>query len=125
MKIAAVTADGVSIHSHFGQAPYFTVLEIVDGRVVSREQRPKLFHKWHHDHAEHHPEHGDAHAGSMAAAIADCQVLLARGMGGPAYSALSDARIEPILVEEETIDEAVQAYLRGELQHHPERIHQH
>jgi predicted Fe-Mo cluster-binding NifX family protein len=125
MKIAAITADGVSIHSHFGQAPYFTVLEIVDGHIISREQRPKPFHKWHYDHAVHHPEKRDAHSGSMAAVIDDCEVLLARGMGEPAFYALSAAGIEPILVSEKTIDEAVQAYLSGELQHHSERIHQH
>ncbi len=41
MKIAAVTADGTAIHSHFGQAPYFEVLTIENGAVTAREQRAK------------------------------------------------------------------------------------
>ncbi len=125
MKIAAVTADGVTIHSHFGQAPYFQVLEISDGVVMGREQRSKPFHQWHSEHAEHHPAQGDSHAGQMLKVIADCQVLLARGMGEPAYRTLRAAGIEPLLVTEETIDEGVQAYLQGNLQHHPERLHRH
>ncbi len=125
MKIAAVKADGVNIHSHFGQAPYFQVLEITDGVITGREQRPKPFHQWHSDHAANHPMQGGSHAADMTKVIADCQVLLARGMGEPAYQALRAAGIEPLLVAETTIDEGVQAYLRGELQHHPERMHRH
>ncbi len=125
MKIAAVTADGVTIHSHFGQAPYFQVLEITDGVITGREQRPKPFHNWHSDHAASHPAQGDVHAGQMMQAIPDCQVLLARGMGEPAYRALRAAGIEPLLVDEKTIDEGVQAYLQGNLQHHSERLHRH
>ncbi len=53
----------------------------------------------------------------MMQVIADCQVLLARGMGEPTYRAR--------LVNEKTIDEGVQAYLRGNLHHHSERLHRH
>ncbi len=125
MKIAAATADGVTIHSHFGQAPYFQVLEIRDGRITGREQRPKPFHNWHHQHAEAHPAQGDSHASSMARVIGDCQVVVARGKGEPAYNALRAAGLEPLLVQEQSIDEAVRAYLSGELKHHSERMHQH
>ncbi len=125
MKIAAVTADGVNIHSHFGQAPYFQVLEITNGVITGREQRPKIFHQWHSDHAESHPAQAGSHAAEMIKAIADCQVLLARGMGEPAYQAMRAAGIEPLLVDEETIDEGVQAYLQGTLRHHSERLHRH
>lgn len=124
MKIAAVTADGVSIHSHFGQAPFFEVLTIKDEQVTERERRVKPAHG-QQTGGEHHHAGADVHAESMAAVIADCQVLLARGMGEPAYEALRAAGLEPLLVQEQTIDEAVQKYLRGELQHHPERMHRH
>ncbi len=123
MKIAAVTADGVTIHSHFGQAPYYEVLEIADGKVINREQRHKPFHGEHHNHGEEHSLQGDAHAHGMASVISDCQIVLARGMGEPAYEALRAEGLTPMLVGEKTIDEAVQAYLKGELVHHPERMH--
>jgi predicted Fe-Mo cluster-binding NifX family protein len=123
MKIAAVTDDGVTIHSHFGQAPYFQVLTIENNQIVAREQRAKPAHQ-HGAHDEHHhAAGGDTHAQGMAAVIADCQVLLARGMGQPAYAALQAAGIQPILTVRETIDDAAQAYLRGELTHRAERVH--
>ena len=124
MKIAAVTDDGTSIHAHFGQAPYFEVLTIEEGKIAARERRAKPAHNGHHD-AEHHHSGGDTHAGNMAQVIADCQVLLARGMGEPAYHALRSVGIEPLVVAERTIDQAVQAYLRGELTHQPARVHRH
>ncbi len=123
MKIAAVTGDGVSIHSHFGQAPYYVVLTIENNQIAAREQRTKPAHG-HGGHDEHHhAAGGDSHARGMAEVIADCQVLLARGMGQPAFAALQAAGIQPILTDVETIDDAVQAYLRGELKHHAERVH--
>ncbi len=126
MKIAVVTADGVGIHAHFGQAPYFEVLTIEEGQATARERREKSAHNGHHTHGEeHYHACRHSHAEEMAEAIQDCQVLLARGMGEPAYRALRAAGIEPLLVAEMTIDEAVQAYLQGNLQHHAERLHRH
>ncbi len=123
MKIAAVTDDGKTIHSHFGQAPYYEVLTIENNAVVARERRNKPSHQ--HGQHEHHVVGGDTHAQGMAQVISDCQVLLARGMGQPAFQALQAAGIEPILTEKQTIDDAVQAYLRGELTHRTDRIHRH
>ena len=88
MKIAAVTEDGVTISQHFGRAPYYVVLTVEDGQVVGREQREKVAHGRGADGHVHVEglAHGfdaasqDTH-GRMAAPIADCQVLLARGMG--------------------------------------------
>jgi len=59
----------------------------------------------------------------MAAAIADCQVLLARGMGAGAYESMKQAGIRPIVTDLPTIDEAVQAYLAGGLEDHVEKLH--
>ncbi len=124
MKIAAVTDDGKTIHSHFGQAPYYEVLTIEDNTIVARERRNKPSHHHGAQH-EHNPSGGDTHAQGMAKVIGDCQVLLARGMGQPAFQALQAAGIQPVLTEKQTIDEAVQSYLRGDLAHRAERVHQH
>ncbi len=123
IKLAVVTEDGTTVHSHFGQAPYYEIVTIDGGQVLARERRTKPFHKWHQEHAEAHPAQGDSHAGGMADVIRDCQVVLAGGMGQPAFLTLQAAGIQPLLVQERTIDQAVQAYLRGELSNHPERIH--
>ncbi len=124
MKIAAVTEDGTTIHSHFGQAPYYEVLTIENNAIVARERRAKPAHQ-HGAMHEHPSAGGDTHAQGMAQVISDCQVLLARGMGQPAFQALQAAGIQPILTEKQTIDAAIQAYVRGELTHREERVHRH
>lgn len=131
MKIAAVTDDGVSIHSHFGQALYFEVLTVGEGLITARERRAKPAHNGHQAHGaasvHMHETNGAApvHAPAMADVIGDCQILLARGMGEPAFNALQARGINPMLVQEHTIDEAVQSYTQGSLQHRPERMHHH
>lgn len=124
IKIAAVTDDGNTIHSHFGQAPYYEVLTIEDNKITARERRNKPSHQHGANH-ELHETGGDTHAQGMAEVIADCQVLLARGMGQPAFLTLEAAGIKPILTEKQNIDDAVHAYLRGELTHRSDRVHLH
>ena len=130
MKIAAVTEDGVTIGQHFGRAPYYLVLTVVDGQVVGREQREKVAHGRGadgHVHVEGQAHGFDAASqdthGRMAAPIADCQVLLARGMGMGAYESLQQAGIRPVVTDVADIDAAVQAYLAGNLTDHVEKLH--
>ena len=131
MKIAAVSDDGLNISQHFGRAPFYVVLSVEDGKVVGRETRPKSGH--HTFAAAEHPmapgeRHGyDADSQSkhrsMAETIADCQVLLAGGMGWGAYESLKSYNIEPIVTDIENIDEAVQLYLAGRLHNLMDRLH--
>jgi predicted Fe-Mo cluster-binding NifX family protein len=130
MKIAAVTEDGVTISQHFGRAPYYVVLTIENGQVVGREQREKVAHgrgAGGHVHIEGQVHGFDAASqdthGRMAAPIADCQLLLARGMGMGAFQSLKQAGIEAVITILPTIDEAVAAYLAGTLANHIERLH--
>lgn len=133
MKIAAVSDDGVTISQHFGRAPFYVVVTVEEGRVTGREVREKMGHA--HFAGEHHHGHGldprghgfDPAAQSrharMIAAITDCEILLARGMGAGAYENLRQAGIRPVLTDIARIDDAVQAYLEGRLEDHPERLH--
>jgi len=135
MKIAAVSEDGVTISQHFGRAPFYVVVTVEDGKIVSREKRDKMGHAQFagepHAEAAHGADprrHGfDPAAQSrharMAAAIADCQVLLARGMGAGAYQSMQEAGIRPVVTDLPTIDEAVQTYLAGALEDHVEKLH--
>ena len=130
MKIAAVTEDGVTISQHFGRAPYYVVLTVADGQIVGREQREKVAHgrgAGGHVHVEGQPHGFDAASqdthGRMAAPIADCAVLLARGMGRGAYESLLQAHIRPVVTDVADVDEAVQAYLAGSLTDHVEKLH--
>ena len=130
MKIAAISDDGITISQHFGRAMFYVVLTVEDGKVVSKEKRPKA---GHHTFAaqEQHPEgepHGfdaasQAKHRSMADTIADCQVLLAGGMGRGAYESLKSYNIQSIVTDVQNIDEAVQLHLVGKLPNLMERLH--
>lgn len=134
MKIAAVTEDGTTVSAHFGRAPFYSVVSIEDGKVVSREMRDKLGHAQfagQEAHASGEPDprgHGfdqtsqDRHV-RMVAAISDCEVLLARGMGAGAYESMKQAGIRPVVTDIESIDDAVAALLAGTLADHPEALH--
>ncbi len=131
MKIAAITDDGVTISQHFGRAPYYAVLTVENGEIVNREMRDKLGHLHFVGEEERLDESGrhgfgpmamDRHA-RMAAAIADCQVLLCRGMGWGAYESMKQAGITPIVTDIAEIDAASQAYLDGTIVDHREFLH--
>ena len=130
MKIAAVTEDGVTISQHFGRAPYYVVLTVEDGQVVGREQREKVAHgrgAGGHVHVEGQAHGFDAASqdthGRMAAPIADCQVLLARGMGMGAYESLQQAGIRPVITTIAIIHEAALQAANGTIVDHQERLH--
>ncbi len=131
MKIAAISDDGATISQHFGRASLYVVLTVEEGKVTSREVRPKA---GHHSFAGTEPplapgeRHGydagsEAKHQSMAETIADCQVLLARGMGWGAYESMKSYNIEPVVTDVESIDRAVELYLEGRLPNLMERLH--
>ena len=132
MKIAVVSDNGTTISQHFGRAPLYVVVTVEDGRIVSKETRAKT---GHHTFAAHQPPElapGERHGydtgsqvrhSSMAETIADCQVLLAGGMGWGAYEAMQSYNIKPIVTDVRSIDEAVQLYLDGKLANLMERLH--
>ena len=134
MKIAAVSEDGVTISQHFGRAPFYVIVTVEDGKIVAREKRDKMGHAQfagepHEESRGEDPRgHGFDPAAQnrhtrMAAAIADCEVLLARGMGAGAYESMKQANIRPVVSDVVNIDEAVQAYLAGSLKDHVEKLH--
>lgn len=134
MKIAAVSEDGATISQHFGRAPFYVVLTIEDGKIVARERRDKMGHAQFagEPHEESHGADARGHGfdpaaqsrhARMAAAIADCDILLARGMGAGAYESMKQAGIRPIITDLADIEAAALAAARGELIDHAERLH--
>jgi predicted Fe-Mo cluster-binding NifX family protein len=96
----------------------------------------------HHEHGHHHHHDAQAHnvamvdAGSTpqpaapvdnhthaAQVIADCEIVLSRGMGRGMYHNLQKAGVRPVLTKIGDIDTAVAAYLEGSLQEYPELAH--
>lgn len=115
MKIA-VTYDNGNIFQHFGRTESFKVYEIEDNKVVSSEVIGS---------------NGVGH-GALAGLLAEqsIDVLICGGIGGGAQSALAEAGVELCSGAQGDADQAVEAYLKGELvsagancDHHHEEGH--
>ncbi len=100
MKIAA-TYDNGNIFQHFGRTENFKVYDVENGKVVSSQVIGS---------------NGIGH-GALAGLLADntIDVLICGGLGGGAMNALTQAGITVIAGAQGSADEAVDAYLRGEL----------
>jgi len=59
----------------------------------------------------------------MITPIADCEVLVAGGMGAGAYEAVRSQGIRPVVTDINLIDDAVKAFVAGQLVDRTERIH--
>lgn len=132
MKIAAISEDGTTISQHFGRAPLYVVATIEDGKITGKETRAKAGHHTFAGQSHTEPTPGERHGydnasqakhANMAQTIADCQVLLAGGMGWGAYESMRSYNIETVVTDVENIDEAVQLYLDGKLTNLMERLH--
>jgi predicted Fe-Mo cluster-binding NifX family protein len=134
MKIAAASEDGVTISQHLGRAPFYVVLTVKDDTVILRERRDKMGHAQFADepHGTHGAQAGPGHGSGpeahnrharMAETIADCDVLLAGGMGAGAYESLWHVGVRPLITDVADIDEAVKGYLAGTLTDHVEKLH--
>ena len=115
MKIA-VTYDNGNIFQHFGNTEFFKVYEVEDNKVISSEVIGS---------------NGTGH-GALAGLLADqdVDVLICGGIGGGAQSALEEAGVELCAGAQGDADQAVEAYLKGELvstgancDHHHEEDH--
>jgi predicted Fe-Mo cluster-binding NifX family protein len=139
-KIAFPTDDGRNISRHFGQAAQFLVLTVEDGQVVARESRLKPAHSHDHGHDHSHEPAAQVSLGEINVAqgqgghdghqgmfdlLADCQVLMAGGMGQPAYDRAAAMGLEVVLPGEKDIEKALEAYLAGTLRSDMRRVHEH
>ena len=115
MKIA-VTYDNGNVFQHFGRTEFFKVYDVEDNKVVSSEIIGS---------------NGTGH-GALAGLLADqsVDVLICGGIGGGAQEALAQAGVELCAGAQGDTDQAVEAYLKGELvstgancDHHHEEGH--
>ena len=100
MKIA-VTYDNGNIFQHFGRTESFKVYEVEDNKVISSEVI-----------GSNGVGHG-ALAGLLSGQSVD--VMICGGIGGGAQAALQEAGVELCAGAEGDADQAVEAYLKGEL----------
>lgn len=100
MKIA-VAYDNGNVFQHFGKTEFFKIYEVENNQVVSSEVVGS---------------NGIGH-GALAGLLAEqkINVLICGGIGGGAQAALAEAGIELCAGAEGNADQAVEAYLNGEL----------
>ncbi len=133
LKIAFITDDGKTISRHFGRAGHYLVIEIEDGKEISRKMRDKMGHSHFSQQEEQHDHNAGGGSGmgaeshgkhvSMAEAISDCQTLVCGGMGRGAYQSMETVGITPVVTQELEIDKALAEYLKGNLTDHTEMLH--
>ena len=124
MKIAFVTDDGITITQHFGRAGKYLVVEVEEGKEVSRDLRDRQGHKQHHQKgvknnhfATRDHEGPAAHSKhvQMMAAIEDCDVVVCGGMGRGAFNSIVSLGKEVFMTNTGDINDALKGYLAGEL----------
>ena len=110
MKIA-VTYENGNIYQHFGHTETFKVYTVEEGKIVSSEIVGA---------------NGAGH-GALATLLAGegIDVLICGGIGGGAQAALAEHGIELCAGAEGDADEAVAAYLKGELVNTGANCHHH
>ena len=115
MKIA-VTYENGQVFQHFGHTENFKIYEVEDGKILSSQLISS---------------NGSGH-GALAGLLADkaIDVLICGGIGGGAQAALTERGIQLCAGASGSTDEAVAAFLRGELvntgancDHHHEEGH--
>jgi len=119
VKIAVASDDEVTITSHFGRTRGFVVFDVNNGNKDGHVYRLNDFTG--HARGLEHEQHSHDHHGPILAALADCQVVIARGMGMRIYQDLQQVNKQVFITDQVNVDQAVDAYLTGNLSDHPER----
>ncbi len=129
MKIALVTMEGRTISQHYGRSPYYVIYTVENKEIVGQELRRRgtghfapdvQTNEQNHEEHDNSQGHGfgsdaDKKHASMAQEIGDCKVLVAGMMGRGAYQAFTSAGIEVVMTDFEGVQDAAEAYIRGEL----------
>jgi predicted Fe-Mo cluster-binding NifX family protein len=132
MKIAVVSENESTISQHFGRAPFYIIQTVENGKVVKTEKFERgAAGTCACGHSENEEQHHASHSGPDSAAkhnrmvdpIADCQVLIAGGMGYGAYQALTSRNLKVFITAEASIKKAVELYTAGKLDNLMERLH--
>jgi predicted Fe-Mo cluster-binding NifX family protein len=119
MKIAVASNDGVSVSEHFGRTNRFVVFEVEDNTIVHEEHRNgiRLTDAMGICESQRGRNQAALDYSAILAALDDCRVILCRGMGWRAASALVRGGLNPLVIKGEVSPrEAVEQYMNGTLQ---------
>jgi len=100
MKIA-ISTDGDNVSSHFGRCPEYTIVDIENNKVASREVIANPGHE----------------PGFLPQFLKEksVNIIIAGGMGPRAQELFRDANIDTILGIEGSINDTIDAFISGNL----------
>jgi len=105
MKVAVACDDEQTVACHLGRAPLFLIYDIEDGKPVLKEQRLRQ-DAGHHEHcgesphqAGHHPGEGHHDHAGILSVVADCNMVVSRGMGRRIAADLEARGIQPAFLD--------------------------
>jgi len=101
LKIAISTDEGNFVSSHFGRCPYFTIIEIEDEKILSKE-------------VIKNPGHQPAFLPQFLSEIG-VSCIMAGGMGRRAQGLFAEKDIEIMIGVTGEIDEVVSRFVSGRL----------
>ena len=121
MRFAIASDEGTTISSHTGHCRCFVIFDIADNLPQLIEIRPNS-HTAHaqglcgtgENHSQEHQHH--SHSGLLSA-LADCQVLISRGMGKRLIDDLLSHNITSILCDDQIVTEAAHLFASNKLVH--------
>ena len=127
-KLAIATNDQKRITGHIGRCRSFIVCEISNGKVINKEVRENQFtqHRRGGQHHQHHGEGGGGHSHThLINGLKDCNYLISRGGGWRVVEDLKQYNITTLFTDIETIDDAVNKFIRGELKNETDLVCDH
>lgn len=118
MRIAIPSDDGVNMAAHTGRTLGFVIYEIADHKAVRLEYRRNSFTAHakgeyadgNHSEGQSHHSHGE-----LLDALADCQVMIARGMGPRLVNDLARRNIQVVFSDNDLVEELAALYASGQL----------
>jgi len=128
-KIAIATNNGLNVTGHIGRCRSFMIFDIDDEKIIDKELRENVFthHRMsnqHHGHHNHGEGGGHSHAG-LIEGLKDCSYLVSHGGGWRVVEDLKQYNITTLFTDVETIDEAVNKFIRGELKNETDLVCDH
>lgn len=123
MKIAIPTTDGIRISSNVHNIKGFKVFEIISGKIVDERYITKTNAINNSipsgENGNSSPQDHDGNF-SILAGIADCQIVIANGVGKKMFEALLKAHKEVYITEASNVRGAINHFIRQTLRNHPE-----
>ena len=124
MKIAVATNDRQRVTGHIGRCKAFMVYELDGTTVLSKEVRMNTFtsHGKPEHHDNHHGEGAGHHHTNLIEGLKDCSYLISSGGGWRVVEDLKAHKITTFFTDEEFVENVVQKFSAGTLQHHTDLV---